>query len=632
MKLKTKLSLSLSLLVLLLTAGVSSLYLLSLVRTQLRGINRHAEFVARAVFNEVRREMRAAAASGQFQPGNPAQVAGFMRNLGRRPALGALFDSAIGYPVSNSIRDVAITQASGQIVADSNPVLIGQPHPPRPRLAQILRAGSWRQIRAIFGPERVYEIRLPMQLGATRLGAVRVGVDTIFVHHSLDQRLHAIVLTAVLVVALSTLLAVVFSDFLLAPLNQLSRQLDLLARGEHSEAAPERRDEYGLVSSKIAVLGQQMRDARQVYFTLEQNLSRMLESIEDGVILLDEAGRIRLASAAAQRLLGRDEAALRGQSIEAAFPENTDLDQAIRAAVRQGQPLNGRVLTRAPGQTPLAARLEAATADRAGERLLLLQDAAQRQQLEDEWEVARRLAAIGRLSRGVAHEVKNPLNALAIHLDLVAAKLEREPAPQVAPHLEVMRHEIERLDRVVRTFLDFTRPVELRRTALDLNQLAVTVHQLMQARAQAEGIGLELRLSGEPLPVSADRDLAEQALLNLVGNALEALPPRQADKQVILETGGDSASLYLRVRDNGPGVAEAIRPRIFDLYFSTREGGSGIGLALAARIMELHQGGLELEPDDPGRPGASFRMHFPRRREERLAVNLSAPALATPDA
>ena len=206
------------------------------------------------------------------------------------------------------------------------------------------------------------------------------------------------------------------------------------------------------------------------------------------------------------------------------------------------------------------------------------------------------------------------------------------PPPQVAPHLEVMRHEIERLDRVVRTFLDFTRPVELRRTALDLNQLAVTVHQLMQARAQAEGIGLELRLSGEPLPVSADRDLAEQALLNLVGNALEALPPRQADKQVILETGGDSASLYLRVRDNGPGVAEAIRPRIFDLYFSTREGGSGIGLALAARIMELHQGGLELEPDDPGRPGASFRMHFPRRREERLAVNLSAPALATPDA
>ncbi len=350
MKLKTKLSLSLSLLVLLLTAGVSGLYLLSLVRTQLRGIDRHAEFVARATFNEVRREMRAAAASGSFNPGNPSQIAAFMRHLGHQPELHTLFESAIGYPVSNSIRDVAITQAGGRIVADSNPMLIGQAHPLRPQLADILRAGSWRQISAIFGPERVYEIRLPMQLGATRLGAVRVGVDTIFVHHNLDQRLHAIVLTAILIVALSTLLAVVFSDFLLAPLNQLSRQLDRLARGENTAAEPERRDEYGLVSSKIAELGQQMHDTRQIYFTLEQNVSRMLESIEDGVILLDDQGNIRLASAAAQRLLGRDSEALCGQSIESAFAENTELDQAIRAAVRQGQPLNGRARARHPGQ------------------------------------------------------------------------------------------------------------------------------------------------------------------------------------------------------------------------------------------------------------------------------------------
>ena len=611
MKLRAKLSLSLSLLVLVVVGTVSALYLLSLVHEQLREISRHADFVAHQVFSEIRSEMRLAARAGQLGPVQPAQVAAYLHQLSTDPELRPLFNSAIAYPASSSIRDVAVVSASQQVLADSNPELVGQSLPPRPQLLSILHASSWAQLRAIFGPERVYEVRLPIRLGTVPIGVVRVGVDTVFVHHALGARLHAILFSAALIIVLSTLLAVVFSDFLLAPLGALSRQLDRVARGEPAQAWV-RRDEYGVVSSKIEHIGRQMQDVRQIYSALQEDVSRMLQNIEEGVLLLDRQGSVRLASAAAERLLGQPAAALLGQPVEAVFGGSTELNQAVCRAIREGEPLPAHPLSRAPGQAPVMARLELAGEAARGERLLLLQDRAGRQQLEDELEVARRLASIGRLTRGVAHEVKNPLNALAIHLDLIGAKLPPESQARVATHLGVMRHEIERLDRVVKLFLDFTRPVELLRRPTNLNELAATVRDLISARAEAAEVEWRLLAADPPPVVNVDRDLAEQALLNLVTNALEALTASPV-KRLTLEVARQGGEAVVRVCDSGPGVPEAIREKIFDLYFSTRDGGSGIGLALTARIMELHQGAAELAPSVPGEAGACFLLRFPLR-------------------
>ena len=610
MKLKTKLSLSISLLVLVVVATVSGLYLLSLVHEQLRDIQHQARSAAQLIFNEIRREMNQQTAAGLLDSRQPLQVQAFLHLLPQQSALQTLFNFDISYPVDSPIRDVAVVSASQQVMADSNTALIGQILPPRPQLNEILHASSWAQLKTIFGPEQVYEVRLPMRLGATPLGAVRVGVDTVFIHSALAPRLHAILFSAALIIVLSTLLAVVFSDFLLAPLGALSRHLDRVARGEPAQAWV-RRDEFGMVSSKIEHLGRQMQDVRQIYSALQEDVSRMLENIEEGVLLLDAQGSVRLASAAAERVLGRPAAELMAQPVEKVFCDNSELDLAVCRAVRQGAPLPAHGLARAPGQAPVIARLESAGEPESGERLLLLQDRAGRQQLENELEVARRLASIGRLTRGVAHEVKNPLNSLAIQLNLIDTKLAPEAQAGVKTHLGVMRHEIERLDRVVNALLDFTRPVELVRRPTDLNELVQAVHDLISARAEAAGVAWELQPALPPPVVNVDRDLVEQALLNLLTNALEAMASSPV-KRLALQVARQGEEAVILVRDSGPGIPEDIHDKIFDLYFSTRESGNGIGLALTARIMELHQGAAELLTI-PGESGACFGLRFPLR-------------------
>ncbi len=619
MKLKTKLSLSVSLLVLVVVATVSGLYLLSLVHQQLGDIHDKASFIAYEVFSEIRGEMQAAVDRGQLNPDQPAQIDAFLQQLPAQPGLRVLFESAVGYSLNSPIQDVAVVNAGQMVLADSNSGLIGQALPPRPQLENILTASSWTQLEAIFGPEQVYEVRLPIRLRNLPIGVVRVGVGTIFVHQALGRRLRAILFSAALIVLLSTLLAVVFSDFMLAPLDALSRQLDRVARGEPVQPWM-RRDEFGVVSSKIESLGRQMQDARQIYSALQEDVSRMLQNIEEGVLLLDAGGRVRLVSAAAERLLGRPAAALIGQPVEAAFNSHSELDLAVCNSVRAGEPLPEHALERAPDQAPVTARLEAAGESVQGERLLLLQDHAGRQQLEDELEVARRLTSIGRLTQGVAHEVKNPLNSIAIHLDLVHTKLAPEAQAQVQTHLSVMRREIERLDRVVKAFLDFNRPIELVRRPTDLNELAGAVHELISARTEAAGVEWTLTRA-QPAPVvNVDRDLIEQALLNLVTNALEAIAASPV-KRLSLEVARQGDTAVLRVRDSGPGVPADIREKIFNLYFSTRAGGSGIGLALAARIMELHQGAAELQPPSADMPGACFCLRFPMRAPKAAAAD-----------
>jgi signal transduction histidine kinase len=626
-RLKTKLTVGLSLLVLLVVASISFLYITSLVRAQMLDIYAHADFVSRTVFNEVRQEMNAASAAGLVNLRQPQKAQQYLGQLNQSAPLAALMSSAIGYPVNSSIRDVAVVNPQNVVLADSDPELVGQVLSPRPSLAAITHGGWWRQFRAIFGQERIYEVALPIALGSQRLGAIRVGVDTALVQAALSARIHSIIWLALLVVGLATVLAVVFSDLALSPLNAVSAQLD---RAERGEADPPRRPrfgpEFGQVSSKIERLGRQIQDARQVYTSLRDSMAQVLEGVDEAVVLFSPEGRAVMASSAAQRLLGGPAEGIVGLPVEEIFPGDNRLDSAVRRAVREHQPLAAQELARASSERSLLVRLDPLRSEGAGNgaetgsALLVLRDPEPVRRLESELEVARRLSNIGRLTRGVAHEVKNPLNAMAIHLDLLKAKAQ---GPGVAGHLDVMRREIDRLDRVVTAFLDFTRPVEVRLRPASLGDVAASVRDLMAADAATQGVRIEVDARELP-PLWIDRDLVEQALLNLVNNSLQAMMetrqsgngaarPRGPAPRITLTVRRDEDGAVLRVRDEGPGVPAEVRDKIFDLYFSTKAEGSGIGLALAARVMQLHNGSLELEPEGP--PGACFCLRFPWRAE-----------------
>lgn len=222
-------------------------------------------------------------------------------------------------------------------------------------------------------------------------------------------------------------------------------------------------------------------------------------------------------------------------------------------------------------------------------------------------DVAARLAAISRLTGGVAHEIKNPLNAIQLRLELLQARL-GESDPELSAELELLSREVLRLNRVVKTFLDFSRPVEVRFENVDLAKLARELVDFVKPQAEAANIAVECVVPATPCPMSGDPDLLRQAILNLVTNAIEAMTDQGGGRlRLSLEPSADK--WILAVSDNGPGIPEALREKVFQLYFTSKPAGSGIGLAMTYRAAQLHNGSVGFESE--GGKGTTFRMEFP---------------------
>jgi signal transduction histidine kinase len=222
--------------------------------------------------------------------------------------------------------------------------------------------------------------------------------------------------------------------------------------------------------------------------------------------------------------------------------------------------------------------------------LVSLHDRETVARLESQLDYSERLVDFARITSGIAHEVKNPLNAMVIHLELLRSKLQRiSPAADDArPQLDILTTEIQRLDRVVQTFLDFTRPPRVNLRPLDVNQILEETIAL--ASPEAEQRGLTVVRSFDPvLPkVAADADLLKQAFLNIVINGFQAM---EHGGRLLVQTARDGDHYVLvSIKDHGPGIKPEARGRIFHLYYTTKPGGNGIGLAQAFRAVQLHNG------------------------------------------
>lgn len=228
--------------------------------------------------------------------------------------------------------------------------------------------------------------------------------------------------------------------------------------------------------------------------------------------------------------------------------------------------------------------------------------------MASQFDVATRLAAISRISGGVAHEIKNPLNAISLRLDLLRAHAEAQQDGLI-PEIDILSNEVRRLDRVVKTFLDFSRPLEVRFADVDLGALAGEVANLMTPQARASGVEMHFEAPAEPAIMRGDADLLKQAILNLVTNALEAMKSdgKGGSLRLKVERAGDTVAV--EIADSGPGIPPEVREKVFQLYFTTKERGSGIGLAMTYRAVQLHNGTVDFT-SELGR-GTTFRLQFP---------------------
>jgi len=217
------------------------------------------------------------------------------------------------------------------------------------------------------------------------------------------------------------------------------------------------------------------------------------------------------------------------------------------------------------------------------------------------------LSAPERITRGVAHEVKNPSNAIVLHLQLLQNKLQQVD-PDTRRHMDIIGGEIHRLDRVVQILVDFTRPRDLHLEEVDLRRVLEDVITLATPDAEQHGVVIARNQFPAPLPVEVDTDFMKQAVLNVVINGIQAMPH---GGKLTVEERGDAGNVIIEIRDEGAGIPHDIQDKIFELYFTTKKdrGGSGMGLAHTYQVMQWHLGSVDFESVEG--KGTTFRLRLP---------------------
>ena len=223
---------------------------------------------------------------------------------------------------------------------------------------------------------------------------------------------------------------------------------------------------------------------------------------------------------------------------------------------------------------------------------------------------AERLAAVGTMAAGLAHEVRNPLNSASLQLALLERRIEKGVgADATLPIVRIIKGEIERLDRLVREFLAFARPHPLEARPVDTEALLSGIAALIRPEAEAAQVSLSVRVAPGVPALAGDEERLRQVLLNLTRNAIEAMPDQGGHLSLRAGSGGGAADgqVEIEVEDDGPGFAEDLP--VFDAFFTTKPGGTGLGLALVHRIVSDHGGTIRVR----SRPGSTcFSITIPR--------------------
>jgi len=568
--------------VLLVVAVSTVAHLASVARITLRSAAAEGELLARQLYHQSSRVIAASPAPS-------------LATLRRDPGIRALLEGMVGY--SHTVVYAAIVDPSGQIVVHSNPVFEGKPLPARESLETVLTWGAPRTVVSMVGEPQVYEAQLPMRLGERPFGTVRVAVSTSLLRQEVARAVvHSLALAAgALVIAVAVGLGA--GHVLLQSLRKIAQGMERLARGEYGATVDlTRDDELGELAARVNQLGERVQADHSQWRSEKAGMEGILNSLEDAVIFLNGKREVVFCNQAAEAALGWRLDAMVGQPLDALLPGEHPLVPVV-GELFDGGAERRNVAMKVPrpgGETRELAvsSYRIPDGEQAGGGVLALKDLDSVRAVQSLVTYSQKLAALGRLTSGVAHEVKNPLNAMRIHLELLKTRLEGRQ-PEVRENLEVIAQEIQRLDRVVKGFLKFIRPQELRLGRVDVNALLQEVSHLMAPEATQAGARIALDPTPDLPPVAGDAELLQQACTNLVTNAIQAMPKGRT--VTLASRRGPDGAIEVRVGDEGVGIPPEDLDRIFRLYYTTKPTGSGIGLSLVYRIMQMHDGRIDVE-------------------------------------
>lgn len=394
---------------------------------------------------------------------------------------------------------------------------------------------------------------------------------------------------------ISLFIALRSTTLLSTPLEDILNQMEKLEKGEFnlSEVAPEAQLLHLPIINKLHVLSRRLAGERKDLETTQGRLTQIIGNIEERLLMLNADKRVMLMSPKVDHLLGVAGLDLAGAKIEDKLGNNHAVVELINRAQSSRTSIENVILVEQTDGQSKQVVVSVQYIEDKGEMvgmLLSLRDFDSFRQFQSQLDYSDKLAALSRVTSGVAHEVKNPLNAMVIHLEILRSKIEQ--GGDITPQLDILSSEIKRLDRVVQTFLNFTKPVQINLVPIDLNDLVHQVTRLAAAEADIANVTIREDLSPEYLRVNGDADLLKQTILNIIINGCQAMPN---GGPLEIKTFRSRGYAVITVSDRGMGITSEAKDKIFKLYYTSKAKGNGIGLAQAFRIIQLHNGRIDFE-------------------------------------
>ena len=601
---------------------LSGLYVTGLVDVVLRGSLSRGQLLSNAIFHRAREVVTTSP--------DPYDA------LRTDPGLRSILESSI---YGESVTGASLLDASGYVIASSDPTRVGRQHTNTADLTALLDQDLVRQLQVIYSQEgQTLEVRQPMMLGDEAFGAIRIGVSTLLMRQELNAALRPALITGAVALGVAIFVAALLAQLLLRPIHVIRSGLTRLGKGEFGvtlDLPPG--DEFGELGTFFNTVSQQLSADRTALVDQKEHLQSAVEHLADAVALFNPSGELLFSNPAMQAALP---AADIGKPLRALLPEAHPYRAIVEETLASRR-------SRGPLQVQLDDEVLVMTHAIEGTDhglvgvMLVSRNLASLSRVQSTIAYSRKLVALGRLTAGLAHEVRNPLNAMMIHLELLRTKIrkgvtveprqaavsaagaviglsqiEREPplSPAVQgalQHAEVIESEIRRLEEVVQGFLKFTRPEDMRLQPVSVKSLFDEIVPVIGPEARAGNVKVIMESPTSLPDVHGDGPMLRQAFLNLAINGCQAMPNGGTLRLSCAVAARNK--IEVRIEDTGVGIRPVDLEKIFDLYYTTKERGTGIGLSMVYRIIQMHDGEIEVQ-STPGR-GTTFRILLPRAND-----------------
>jgi two-component system sensor histidine kinase HydH len=360
----------------------------------------------------------------------------------------------------------------------------------------------------------------------------------------------------------------------------------------------------------------------QNYYLVERTLHRtrdytrqIVASMANGLVSVDRDGNIVSYNQVAQELLGIEHAEIKDLHLSSVLDvQETGLSDVMEDC----RTISDReILIHKNGRETIPLGISVSPIRDEGDicsgAVMILRDLRKIKQLEEKVVRSEKLAAVGQLAAGLAHEIRNPLSSIRGFAQFLRHALKSSPTEQ--EYADIMIKEIDRINRVVTDLLSFASPKTAEREATNADELAEHIIRLVEAEALTKQVRVSSHVAPNLKEVSIDAYQMTQALLNLVLNSLKFV---DKEGNIDIRFFGDEAlsQMVIEVEDDGPGIPPENLAKIFDPFFTTRETGTGLGLAIVLKIAENHQGDIDVESPPPGKSnGCRFTMRLPMGKE-----------------